>query len=146
MTQPQNTENFFILLDIDPSQPWSDDVFKKTLQAKRGEWTRISSNPRLAPQYKRYLDLVPQINLVMLSEESRKAEAAEDISIAAEGEKEAKEELERQLRLTAAKGYILKEETDKLVEQFKGQLLEERVRDEVRKINATQEIGHSDGR
>ncbi len=134
MTQRQKTENFFILLGIDPNQQWSDELFKKVLLTKRAEWTSQRMHPQKGPQSKRYLDLVPQINLVMLSEESRKAEATEALAIIAEGESAARAELEQLLRISAAKGYILKEETDKLVEQFKGRLSEASVRAEVRKM------------
>ena len=35
-------ENYFILLEIDPKAPWSDEKFEKTLKQKRAEWTAKS--------------------------------------------------------------------------------------------------------
>jgi molecular chaperone DnaK len=75
----QSRPNFFELLNIDPSQNWSDEEFQATLKAKRIDWTKKSNDPR--PQVKlkakQHLDMIPLIQQVMEDATLRNAEASE---------------------------------------------------------------------
>ncbi len=45
--------NFYELLEIDPSQPWSDGEFSKILKIKQGEWTKKTKIPKYKFEYTR---------------------------------------------------------------------------------------------
>jgi molecular chaperone DnaK len=75
----QSRPNFFELLDIDPQQPWSDEVFQAALKAKKVEWTKKSNDPRpkVKLEAKQYLDMIPLIQQVMEDPNLRNAEGSE---------------------------------------------------------------------
>ena len=66
--------NFYELLEIDPSQPWSDEEFSKILKVKQGEWTKKTKIPKYKFEYTRYLQMVRLIEQIMKDSESREQE------------------------------------------------------------------------
>ena len=70
-------ENYFILLEIDPKESWSDEEFEKTLIQKRAEWTAKSKLPGIrGAQYREYLALIPEIKKIMRDPDQRAKEAS----------------------------------------------------------------------
>ena len=60
-------DNYFILLEIDPKAPWSDEKFEETLIQKRAEWSKKSQLPgRRGAQYREYLALIPEIKKIII--------------------------------------------------------------------------------
>jgi fibronectin type 3 domain-containing protein len=133
MPEQPTRENYFIILDIDPDKAWVDADFDKQLIAKQTEWSRGLTNPIKKIKFQNYLDSVSQIKIVMDDSVKRAAEATAAKQILAEREGKEKKDLEWQIQLLAAKGFILDAEIENLVKAFKGRLHETFVRSEVGK-------------
>jgi len=67
--------NFFLLLEIDPNQPWSDSVFQEIFTLKQTEWTKKSKHPKYRMEYNTYLQMLPEIKEVMENPNTRQIEA-----------------------------------------------------------------------
>jgi hypothetical protein len=119
MPEETKRENYFILLGLDPRQPWSQANFESQLQAKRGEWTKLQNNIRKKAEAKMYLDAVPKIRQVMEDEALRKLEVDDAIKRLIEKEREAKAELQRRIEYINLRGFIPEEEIKSIVAEFK---------------------------
>jgi hypothetical protein len=125
--------NFFIILDIDPSQSWSDQLFVETLDRKRSEWTKGSKNPKNRAKYSSYMELVPQIKVVMTDPEKRKQEGDEARRKESEALQEQREKLRASIGLVASKGYITEDEIKSVAKQYEKHLTEADVRAELKR-------------
>ncbi|MDE5078660.1 MAG: hypothetical protein O4751_10440, partial [Trichodesmium sp. St2_bin6] len=114
-------ENYFILLEIDPKAPWSDEKFEKTLKQKRAEWTAKSKLPRRrGAQYREYLALVSEIKKIMGDPDQRakEAEMAKNSQQETPGQVE-QEKLITEIDLISSKGFIKEPEIQRLVRKYK---------------------------
>jgi hypothetical protein len=132
----QSRPNFFILLDIEPIQPWSESFFESRLDEKRAEWTKKGKNPKNRLTYDGYMRLVPQIKAVMSNEEERKKEADEAILQRTQAQQKLHEDLRETLNLLLGKGYITEDEIANLVKSDPSKPTEADIRSELKKQNA----------
>ncbi len=89
--QNETRPNFFILLELDPNAPWTDEGFEKRLQDKRQRWSNgQTSHPDLQYREKarQYLTMTAQIKARMLDPVQR-AEEAKDATEQLEKNREA---------------------------------------------------------
>lgn len=102
--------NYFVLLELDPKKPWSEEEFQKALKAKKIDWTKKSNDPRpkVKLQAKQYLEMIPRITQAMKEETFRKTEAEEARNHKSQAEKEVKQKFYEQLKLIMAKGFVTK--------------------------------------
>jgi hypothetical protein len=107
--------SFFILLGLDPDAPWDEGLFVRRREELKREWTRESRNFGSRPktiEAKRNLDHMKQIS-VMASSAGREQERAK-VRLARDAElARRRDELTQALRLTNAKGYLLRAEADR---------------------------------
>ncbi|MDT9340542.1 zinc ribbon domain-containing protein, partial [Trichodesmium erythraeum 21-75] len=130
-------ENYFILLEIDPKAPWSDEKFEKTLKQKRAEWTAKSKLPRRrGAQYREYLALVSEIKKIMGDPDQRaqEAEMAKNSQQETPGQVE-QEKLITEIDLISSKGFIKEPEIQGLVRKYQKFVPESFVRDEINRKN-----------
>jgi predicted amidophosphoribosyltransferase len=108
--------NFFVLLEIDPTQQWSDVEFEKVLKAKRIDWTKKANDPRpkVKLQAKQYLEKIALITQVMSDEASRKDEAAAAVKQQSQAQTESEQKFYEDLQLIIAKEFITKSEISTL--------------------------------
>jgi Double zinc ribbon len=125
--------NFFILLDIEPTQPWSESLFLEKLDEKRAEWTKKAKNPKNRLKYESYNRLVLQIKAVMSDVEQRKKEADAAIQQKSQEQQKWQEEFQNELTLIAAKGYVTDDEIVYLTKQYSDKKTEVDIRNELRK-------------
>ncbi|GCE03489.1 hypothetical protein [Dictyobacter aurantiacus] len=112
--------NFFLLLDLDPEEPWSDSTYQKACQDKIRQWDRESAGiakKALLAQANRAL--LPQIHQVMECAELRKQEAEEARKILYRRDQEAHARFERQLALLNLKDEADPKEVDLFIQEFK---------------------------
>ena len=131
--QTTTKPNFFILLGINPDDPWDQAKFDAMLEEKRKEWSRKSSavgNVRIEAQ--RNLALYGEIKDVMSDKAKRdlQAEAARKERMA--GQSARIEQFERQLEMLAGKGFLEQPEVDRLVADFKDVLSEREIRSRIK--------------
>jgi hypothetical protein len=112
-------ENFYILLGLDPSVE-DLKVIEATIIAKSAEWSKMRNHPSDGNKYSQYLGWMPQMRKILINDPAtRKAEADEARQLRGQKQKEAYEELDRALKVLAAKGHIFQSEFNKLVAQYK---------------------------
>lgn len=124
--------NFFILLDMDPTKPWSDKLFVEILERKRAEWTKGSKNPKNRAKYAGYMELVPRIKAVLTDPEKRKQEAVEATQQRSVAEQEWRDKFHESLDAVALKGFVTEDEIINLVKQYAGKIAELEVRAELK--------------
>ncbi|ACK73980.1 hypothetical protein PCC7424_5402 (plasmid) [Gloeothece citriformis PCC 7424] len=73
--------NFYKLLEIDPSLPWSDEEFRNIITNKQKEWTKKAKNPQYKQECNGYLQMVQLIEQVMSDPESREQEKKQALKI-----------------------------------------------------------------
>ena len=130
-------ENYFILLEIDPKAPWSDEKFEKTLKQKRAEWTAKSKLPRRrGAQYREYLALVSEIKKIMGDPDQRaqEAEMAKNSQQETPGKVE-QEKLITEIDIISSKGFIYESEIQGLVRKYKNFVPESFIRNEINRNN-----------
>ncbi|MCL2073554.1 MAG: hypothetical protein FWH18_06525 [Marinilabiliaceae bacterium] len=70
----ENRENFYILLELDPSI--IDEItVNKAIEAKKQQWNRIVDTPRIGIEAKKNLDNLSQIKRILQNPQTRKIEA-----------------------------------------------------------------------
>ncbi|MDV2998278.1 MAG: Chaperone protein DnaK [Chroococcidiopsis sp. SAG 2025] len=70
--------NFFLLLELDPEKPWSEEDFDQQLKAKQAEWTKKSKLPgNKGKTYRNYLEQIEKIKEVMTNDKERQQQALE---------------------------------------------------------------------
>jgi hypothetical protein len=109
MSTEDSLPNFFSILGLDPSAPWDQAAFHRTLDEKRSHWSSQRSGVKTNPatvEARRNLALVRKIEGVMLDPQSREKQRAAAL-------KERKDELRQQhdhfasrLDLMLAKGFL----------------------------------------
>lgn len=122
------TENYFILLDLDPDKPWRQDEFERALTAKQKAWSRLLTHPSKGMRAKAYIGLIPKIKATMADEDKRAEQATKARTLLHEVEKEKREEFENTLRLIVSKGFITKSELGDLVKRYEDVCSETEIR------------------
>jgi hypothetical protein len=121
--------NIFILLDFDPNKPWNPDEFRLRLEAKRREWSKLTNLPNeKGVQAKLNLGLITEIKRIAADEALRKAHAVTARQERSKEQAEKLKQLDERLELLQAKGYILQDEFDQLVKNFKELVSEPQLR------------------
>ena len=130
-------ENYFILLEIDPKAPWSDEEFEKTLIQKRAEWTAKSKLPGIkGAQYQEYLALVSEIKKIMRDPGQRAKEAEMAKTSQQETpDKAEQEKLITQIDLISSRGFIYESEIQGLVRKYQKFVPESFIRTEINRNN-----------
>jgi hypothetical protein len=120
MTAPSTRPNFFILLALDPDEPWDPISYQKVLQEKIRRWNRDSmsiAKKALPAQANRAL--LPLIRQVMENPTLREQEADEARKLFISRYSVVQEQFEKQLVLLNLKEQVEREEIDRFVEEFK---------------------------
>jgi hypothetical protein len=124
--------NLFILLDLDPDQPWNQAEFERRLQEKRREWSRNMNSPKLAVAAKKNMGRIPELQQIAGDEALRQAAAAEARQTKSAAQGERVKEFAELLNLLQGKGHILEEELQRLVKEFAGVLSEKEIRQRIK--------------
>ena len=128
-----STPNFFVLLGLNPDDPWDDKKFEQVITEKRSEWSKKSSSfGAVALEAKKNLALITEIRKVMLDPTARAAQMADAKKVLAADRSEKIADFERQLAIAEGKGFLEKAELDKLFATFKGVLSEKEMRGRVK--------------
>src|SRR5256885_2131631 len=102
-----NRESYFLLLDIGLEDPWDEALFERQLRLKRNEWSRKKLNgPTASPavmQAQRALDSLPELERIMRDPLAREWERAAARAQLADRHSAQLTDLERKLRIMAAK-------------------------------------------
>lgn len=125
MASEKKRPNFFILLGLDPDAAWDEAKFKAALSAKKSEWGRQSTNvgPKaIAAQKNR--ELIPRIEEVMADKALRDLEAVGARKERISTSRDRLVAFEQQLKLAEARGFLERDEFNKLVADFKDILAE----------------------
>ncbi len=135
MTNSPQRENYYILLDLDPSTLWSQEDFEKKLKAKQGQWAGQLNhpNPQKKMAAKRNIDNIPKIRELMKDEALRKAEAAAAITIRKAGETQKKDKFEEEYNLSIAKGFVKEDELKKWLTDYAGLITDADVRNRLKR-------------
>lgn len=123
--------NFYELLEIDPSQPWSDGEFSKILKIKQGEWTKKTKNPKYKVEYTGYLQMVKLIEQIMKDPKSREQERKQTLESQSKQAQIFKQQFEGDLKGIVAKGYILESEVKNLITKFSSVFSESEIRRQI---------------
>lgn len=111
----KSVPNIFLLLDLDPDQPWNQVEFEKRLETKRREWTKLVNSPtEKGRSAKINLGLVNDLRKIGNDENVRKAQADEARQQRHKEKAGKLKELDERLELLQAKGYLLQKELDDL--------------------------------
>ncbi len=132
MTVDNTKPNFYILLELNPAEPWDQTKFEQALNRKQSKWAgdalTVGERAQLA---KSYLSLVPEIRRVMEDPELRAIEALIAEVELAEREVKRREEFERALAYINAKISLEEVEVRRLIEEFKDIFPEEQIRSRI---------------
>src|SRR5579884_1716319 len=121
--------NFYILLGLNPDDPWNENKFRETLKTKRNEWTRKSSGVGSAAiEARRNLALCGEIEATMTNEAARNQQKAAAKKELQAGLSAKIDQFERQLEMLTRKGFVQQFEVDKLLADFKDVLSEREIR------------------
>lgn len=113
-----NRPNYFILLDLDPNKPWSEEEFKQVLKKKKAEWTKLRNHPTKKREVQKYLGMIPDIETTMKEPQKRKDEAKEAIEAKSTGNKQKEELFNQDFKLLTIKGYITENEIYQLINGY----------------------------
>ena len=119
--------NFYILLDLDPSMSDNSRI-AEAIARKKKEWNAMRNNSLQGPDAVKKLGMLRDIEQVMMTENSRHQEAEEARREINAKKREAAKELDRTIRVLAAKGYVLEEELADLVTKHKTGFNESEIR------------------
>jgi hypothetical protein len=120
MAPDAGTPSFFVLLDLDPDAPWDQARFEKVLKEKQSRWSldRVKAMGQKKAAAERYAPLVPTIHSE-LSDPVKRAEHAERARAArASGAQVALEQLEAELEVKGARGYLVPAEVAELLRRY----------------------------
>lgn len=111
-----NRENFYILLAL-PFQPPTDDParIKAAIQTFSQSSARLLDDPATRSRAQRYLALIPEMESVMFDQAAREQEAID----AQEIRQKKVQELEAELHILEAKGYILPAEWNDISKKYR---------------------------
>jgi hypothetical protein len=109
--------NFYILLDLLLD---ADEItIKAAIKRKREDLNKLRSNPMRATEASKSLAVLSQAEAVMLDPKKRRQEATDAQRERADKKKEASANLDRDIQLHAAKGYLTEKEFAHLVDKYK---------------------------
>jgi len=132
-------ENYFILLNLDPSIT-DDNQIEDTIKSKQREWSSLRNHPSKGGQAQNNLDQLKDIRNVMIDNPPmREAERTEAISLLEQKKEKAKESLISTIRHLSLKGYLTEKEVNKLKEKN-----EHFTEQEIRKLIEPNEIRSDD--
>ncbi len=112
--------NYFLLLALNPDEPWEPALYQKALQDKIRQWSRESmsvAKKALPAQANRAL--LPHIREVMEDPALRNKEAEEARKLLADSYQAAHAHFEVQLMLLNLKEAVKQEEIDRFIQDFK---------------------------
>lgn len=114
-------DNYYILLNLDPEEEDSSTI-EKAITRKQHEWARMRNHPSKGTWANQCLSQIPNIRRTLMNAESRKAEAEEAVRQLHVQQKEKFVELDQAIATLSAKGFISKQEIEKLLKRtaFKG--------------------------
>lgn len=124
----QDKLNLFILLDIDPDQPWNQAEFERRIKEKKIDWTKLLIHSKRGLEAKRNLQLIPKLQEIAKDETQRKQQAAEARTLKNQEQADRLQTLSKELELLQAKGHILEEELMNLATKYKGVSSEAEIR------------------
>jgi len=124
--------NYFILLGIDPEEPWSEVEFAKILTTRKAEWTKLRNHPTKKGEAQKKLELVPKIESLMKNESERKKEATDAINLKSEQQKGVRESFIQSFELFTTKGFITEEEILQLVNQYSSITSDANLREDIK--------------
>lgn len=134
-----STPNFYVLLELNPDDPWNPEKISRVITEKQSEWSKKRANPNFALKVKKYLDLLPEIRKVMLDEDKDSPYTRIRMEQMAAAKKELAADrtakiadFEQQLIIAASKGFLEKTELNKLFAAFKGVLSEQEMKARVK--------------
>src|SRR5438445_428828 len=114
--------NYFLLLGLDPDQPWNEARYHSQLRAKRNEWsrqrTRGIKTSTASVEARRGLELVPDIVRVMGDAAERERERKAARAHRAGEEAARRVEFERTLEIILGKGFLYDVEEADLRRQY----------------------------
>ncbi|HEX6797926.1 MAG TPA: toll/interleukin-1 receptor domain-containing protein [Ktedonobacterales bacterium] len=126
--------NFFLLLDLDPDALWGDRLFQTRLKEMQNRWvweTMYSPRPDIVRAATRNLSLVPEIRRVMSDLEARAQEIeGAHVELSALSARRL-DDLNRELAVIQAKGYVERSEIDDLVRRYQTTVSEQDVRERI---------------
>jgi len=109
--------NFFLLLELEPEEK-DVQIIKNQISKKQTDWSKQSNHPTKGQEYKRNLDLLPQIQEVMLNPQKRAKEANEARRLKREAEKEAFQLVDKSIEVLSINGEIQEQEFEELCRRF----------------------------
>lgn len=125
--------NLFLILELDPDQPWSQADFERQLQKKRHEWARlVNFATEKGIKAKTQLALIPKLKEIAQDEAQRKAQADAARKARAEGESSKLQQFSTRLKLLEVRGFIVEDELNQLIKEFAGTLSPEQIRKAVK--------------
>lgn len=122
-------DNFFLLLDLDPTNAWTQADLEQRLQEKRREWSKDANSPsKKGKDAQRNLARMSELTAIA-ADPARRAEhakAAQDLAKSATREKQ--EQLEEDLRLLQLNGYVTEAQVQNLAKKYAGHFSEKDIR------------------
>src|SRR5947209_6359275 len=99
-------ENFYLLLELDPSERDPRRIEAAILK-KQADWSRDRNHPTKGRQAQKFGELLQDIRGVMLDAARREEEAREADRLLRERQKEAARQLDEAIGILAAAGHML---------------------------------------
>ncbi|PIP37702.1 MAG: hypothetical protein COX19_15990 [Desulfobacterales bacterium CG23_combo_of_CG06-09_8_20_14_all_51_8] len=110
-------ENYYIILELSVDPPENDlEIIKKTIQDKKIEWSRLRNHPTKGLQIQKFIDMIPDIQMVMLDNDLREKEAAAAAELLQAGRETKISEIDGHIDILMGKGFISKEDVIRLAE------------------------------
>jgi hypothetical protein len=113
-----NRPNYFILLELDPQKPWSEEEYNQALKNKKTEWTKQFNHPQKKAAARKNAEMIPKIEALMKNKSERQKEAAEAIKIKSGNEQDTRAAFSETLKLFTSKGYITEDEITQLLKEY----------------------------
>ena len=128
-----NVPNLFLLLDLDPDQPWDPLAFEQRLLQKRQEWSRLINLPtQRGIQAKQNLGRVDDLKRIAADESLRQMQAQEARQLRSRERDEGLRQVSERLELLELKGYLLEEELHRLAQEYATVVSEDELRRRVK--------------
>lgn len=126
---PLDQNNLFLILELDPDQPWSQADFERQLQNKRYEWSRlVNFANEKGLKAKTNLSLLPKFKEVAQDESQRKLHAEEARKARKAGQVSKLQQFQKHLGGLEVRGHIFEEEVSQLRKEFGDILTEAQIR------------------
>jgi hypothetical protein len=108
-------DNYYLLLGLDPDRDTTWAAIEPKFQRKVNDWRQLSLNHPDKNKYKQLLTQIAEIEGILKHDESRRRQADEARTKATALKAAALSDLEKQIRVIGAKGYLTPEEMAALV-------------------------------